>query len=72
MARTGRKVVDAQLLAEPSRSRYVILNGWNARDNTDIELFNRGYVTISVLDGDWEAGEPMLDAITRLSLIDQE
>jgi 5'/3'-nucleotidase SurE len=39
-------------------------------NNTDVELFLAGNVTISVLDGDWDAGEPLREAmLPRLKLL---
>ena len=39
-------------------------------DDTDLPLFNRGFVTITVLDGDWDAGEQLRSEISgRLSTI---
>ncbi|MDH3428371.1 MAG: 5'/3'-nucleotidase SurE [Gammaproteobacteria bacterium] len=41
-------------------------------DDTDWHLFARGFVTISVLDGDWDAGESWRDALSsRLSMVGQ-
>ena len=35
--------------------------------DADLQLFSQGYVTITVLDGDWDAGAPLRDDIaTRL------
>ena len=39
-------------------------------DDTDVQLFNRGFVTISVLDGDWDAGERQRSEVSgRLATI---
>jgi 5'/3'-nucleotidase SurE len=41
--------------------------------DTDWELFARGFVTISVLDGDWDAGQPLRnDVMQRLSVSGQD
>jgi 5'-nucleotidase len=34
-------------------------------DGADWHMFARGYVTISVLDGDWDAGEPLREEVAR-------
>jgi 5'/3'-nucleotidase SurE len=34
-------------------------------DGSDWQSFAQGYVTISVLDGDWGAGQPMRDTVSR-------
>ena len=31
----------------------------------DMDLFAQGYVTISVLDGDWDAGKDLRDTVSR-------
>lgn len=42
-------------------------------DNTDWQLFSRGYATISVLDGDWDAGQSLRERVLRsLPMADQE
>ena len=44
-----------------------------ANDNADLELFSQGYVTISVLDGDWDAGPSIRESISkRLPMTGQE
>ena len=55
----GRLKIQLQLL-EPGAANS---------DDADWQWFSRGYVTISVLDGDSDAGESLRDAIShRLSL----
>jgi 5'/3'-nucleotidase SurE len=42
-------------------------------DGTDWQLFAQGFVTISVLDGDWDAGQPFRDTISgRLSMVEKK
>ncbi len=41
--------------------------------NTDIHFFRQGYVTITVLDGDWDAGEVLRTSVSeRLSTITRD
>jgi broad specificity polyphosphatase/5'/3'-nucleotidase SurE len=72
-ARSAGVSIDYEETGEAGRLRIAIAPlqpSTDENNHTDWELFARGYVTISVLDGDWDAGQPFReDVLQRLSAI---
>lgn len=61
---------------EPGEVRTALVQATHAEDSiagTDLRLFGLGYITISVLDGDWDAGELLRESVSdRLTALTRE
>jgi 5'/3'-nucleotidase SurE len=75
-ARSAGVLFDYEETGEPGQLAIGILPAdpeTALSDNTDWQLFSRGYVTVSVLDGDWDAGQSMRDKVRHsLTIASQE
>ena len=71
-ARSAGVSIDYSETSEAGQLKIDIQASDAGAQNADLQLFSQGYVTITVLDGDWDAGAPLRDDIAkRLTLFEQ-